>query len=69
MVTKIINNSTLNRPDCAEAQKRVHKAATYDAWFRKQVQAALDDPYPNVPYGEAKALFAAKKAALRKGIS
>ncbi|TDB48692.1 hypothetical protein [Photorhabdus luminescens] len=56
------------RPDRAEALKRTHKAAAYDAWFRKQVQAAIDDPHPSVPHEEAKAQFAAKKAALRKEI-
>ncbi|MBS9438296.1 hypothetical protein EAE91_14405 [Photorhabdus noenieputensis] len=68
MVTEKIDDSTLNRPDCAEALKRVHESATYNAWFRKQVQAAIDDPRPNVPYGEAKTLFTAKKTALCKGI-
>ncbi|OWO79204.1 hypothetical protein B5C26_21805 [Photorhabdus luminescens] len=56
------------RPNRAEALKRTHKAAAYDAWFRKQVQAAINDPHPNVSHGEAKAQFAAKKAALRKEI-
>ncbi|NHB93694.1 hypothetical protein [Photorhabdus cinerea] len=56
------------RPDRAEALKRAHKAAAYDAWFRQQVQAAIDDRHPSVPHEEVKARFAAKKAALRKEI-
>ena len=31
------------RPDRAEALKRAHEAAEHDAWFRGQVQSALDD--------------------------
>ncbi|MBS9435035.1 hypothetical protein [Photorhabdus hainanensis] len=68
MVTGTIDDSTPNRPDRVEALKRAHEAALYDAWFRKQVQAAIDDPHPCVPHEEVKARFAAKKAALLKGI-
>jgi hypothetical protein len=31
------------RPDRAEALKRAHEAAEHDAWFRGQVQGALDE--------------------------
>ena len=31
------------RPDRAETLKRVHEAAEHDAWFREQVQLALDE--------------------------
>jgi hypothetical protein len=31
------------------------EADEYDAWFRKQVQAALDDPRPGIPHDEAMA--------------
>ncbi|MCC8373045.1 hypothetical protein ABLB90_04535 [Photorhabdus bodei] len=51
-----------------EALKRAHEAALYDAWFRKQVQSAIDDPQSSVPHEEVKTRFAAKKAALLKGI-
>ena len=27
----------------SERMKRAHRAAAYDTWFRKQVQAAIDD--------------------------
>jgi hypothetical protein len=35
-------NSQHKRPDRAEALKRAHEAADHDAWFRKQVQSALE---------------------------
>lgn len=57
--------STL-RPDRAAALKRAHEAAAYDAWFREQVQASIDDPRPSVPDEEARVQFAARKAALQK---
>lgn len=53
------------RPDRAEALRRTHEAAAYDAWFREQVQASIDDPRPSVPDDEARAQFADRKAALR----
>lgn len=39
-----------------------------EAWFRQLVQESLDDPRPSVEHDEAQRYFAAKKAALRKGI-
>lgn len=58
--------TTVRRPDRAEALQRAHQAAAYDAWFRAQVQASIDDPRQNVPDDEARARFAADKAALRQ---
>ncbi len=58
--------TTPRRPDRAEALKRAHEAAAYDAWFREQVQASIDDPRPSVPDNEARARFATRKAALRQ---
>lgn len=57
---------TLRRPDRAEALKHAHEVAAYDKWFREQVQASLDDPRPNVSDEEARAHFAARRAALRQ---
>lgn len=54
-----------HRPDTSERMKRAHEAAAYDAWFRSQVQDALDEPGPGIPHEEVKARFAAKRAALR----
>lgn len=43
------------RKDQAERMKRAHEAAAYDAWFRKQVQEAIDDPRPSIPHVEVMA--------------
>ena len=43
------------------------QAASYDRWFRAEVQAALDDPRPSVPHDEAMARVRATiEAAKRK---
>lgn len=55
------------RPDRSAALKRAHEAMAYDAWFREQVQASIDDPRPAVSDEEARQRFAARKNALRKG--
>lgn len=47
--------STAKRPDRAAALKRAHEAAAYDAWFRAQVQEALDDPSPPISDEDASA--------------
>lgn len=39
------------------------EADEYDAWFRKKVQDALDDPRPGIPHDEA---MARVDAAIRK---
>jgi hypothetical protein len=54
------------RPDRAEALKRAHEAAAYDAWFREQVRASIDDSRPGVSDEDARAHFAARKATLRQ---
>lgn len=41
-------------------------AAAYDAWFKTQVQQALDDPRPGVPAGAAREHFVARRDALRQ---
>lgn len=56
------------RPDRAEALKRAHEAAAYDTWFREQVQASVGDPRASVSDEEARAQFAARKAALRSAV-
>lgn len=35
--------------------------AAHDAWFRAQVQAALDDRRPSVPHEEVEAAFAKRR--------
>ncbi|WP_407830643.1 antitoxin PaaA2 family protein [Verminephrobacter eiseniae] len=46
--------------------KRAHEAAVYDAWFREQVQASIDDPRQSMSDEEVRAMFAKRKAALRQ---
>lgn len=43
--------------------------AAYDAWYRQQVQEALDDPRPGVPHDKAMARIRATlaKAKARAG--
>ena len=60
------NSPRKGRPDRSEALKQAHEAAAYDKWFRGQVQASIDDPAPSIADAEVKALFAAKRAALRE---
>lgn len=47
--------TTAKRPDRAEALKKAHEAAAYDAWFRAEVQKELDDPSPELTHEEAQA--------------
>jgi hypothetical protein len=44
--------------------KRTHAAAAYDAWFREQVQASIDDPRPSLTDAQARAAMAASRQAL-----
>lgn len=41
-------------------------AAAYDAWFRAQVQQAIDDPRPGIPADAAREHFTARRDALRQ---
>lgn len=50
----------------SERMKRTHQAAAYDAWFREQVQASIDDPRPSVSNDQACTLAAARRKALLK---
>lgn len=58
------------RPDRADSLKRIHEAAEHDAWFREQVQQALDES--NKPdavfihHEQVKAEWAIKRAELLK---
>ena len=51
------NSDSTRRPrlDAAERMKRAHEAAAYDAWFREQVQAAIEDPRPSIPHEQVMA--------------
>lgn len=39
--------------------------ADHDAWFRAEVQRALDDPRPGIPHDQAREHFSARREALR----
>lgn len=41
-------------------------AAAYDAWFKAQVQQAIDDPRPGIPADAAREHFAARRDELRQ---
>ncbi|WP_449430669.1 hypothetical protein [Pseudomonas putida] len=61
--------STYERPDRAQALKRAHEAAAYEAWFHEQVEASLSDPSPVMTAEEVERQFAARRAALKAKIS
>ena len=56
--------TTYQRPDRTQALKRAHEAAAYEAWFRDQVEASLNDTSPVVEE-EVRKLFAARRAAFK----
>lgn len=50
----------------SERMKRTHEAAAYDAWFREQVQASIDDPRSSLDDDQARAQMMARRQALLK---
>ena len=50
----------------SERMKRAHEAAAYDAWFREQVQASIDDSRPSLRDDQARTHMAARRQALLK---
>ena len=57
--------ATYQRPDRAQALKRAHEAAAYDAWFSEQVEASRRDSSPALDDEEVEKYFAARRAELR----
>ena len=57
-----VNPMKNKTPDTQEPLEQ----AAYDAWFKAQVQAGLDDSRPCIPNEEAKRLMAIKREKLRK---
>lgn len=57
--------STYQRPDRAQALKRAHEAAAYEAWFAEQVDASRHDSSPALDDVEVEQFFAARRAELR----
>jgi hypothetical protein len=41
------------------------QAASYDRWFRAEVQKSLDDPRPNIPHEQVKAEIEALMETVR----
>ena len=60
------------RPDTAERQRHIHEAATHDAWFRGEVQKALDGIKDGsnaaIPEDDWAARAKAKRADLQRRI-
>lgn len=60
------------RPDTAERQRQIHEAAEHDAWFRGEVQKALDGIKDGsnaaIPDDEWAARVKAKRADLQRRI-
>jgi hypothetical protein len=50
----------------SERMKRAHAAATYDAWFREQVQVSIDAPRPSLSDDQVRTHMAARRQALLK---
>lgn len=48
----------------SERMKRAHEAAAYDAWFREQVQASMDDARPSLSGDQARTHMASRRQAL-----
>lgn len=42
------------------------QSASYDRWFRAEVQASLDDPRPNIPHDQVMAEIHALMESMRK---
>ncbi|TPG82401.1 hypothetical protein EAH72_31890 [Pseudomonas caspiana] len=65
MLAKNDDTVYLMKNESPDTQHQLGKA-TYDAWFKAQVQTSLDDPRPSIPNEEAKHLMAIKRQKLRK---
>jgi hypothetical protein len=48
----------------SDRMKRAHQAAAYDAWFRQEVQASLDDPRPSLGDDQAREQMQTRRDAL-----
>lgn len=59
-----------NRKGRAAAMREAHQAAAYNRWIAAEIQAAIDDPRPDIPHeevmAEMNAIIAAIKAAPKK---
>lgn len=61
---------TQNKKGRGEAMREAHKAAAYSRWLASEIQAAMDDPRPDIPHddvmNEMDAMIATIKAAPKK---
>jgi hypothetical protein len=57
---------TRSRQSRAAAMRGAHQAAAYNQWLAGEIQAAIDDPRPNIPHDEVMAEMDADIAALPK---
>lgn len=48
-------DGTATLDDLLAHARQFAAAASYDAWFRDQVQAAIDDPRPSIPHDQVMA--------------
>jgi hypothetical protein len=55
--------SQLVREFMREFVRSQREAREHDAWFRAEVQKALDDPRPAIPHEEVRRRFARRRAA------
>ncbi len=62
LLTRVANEGTLPFDFAVDP-------ATYDAWFREKVQAALDDTRPAVPHEKVEVHFTKRRAAARRKAS
>ena len=65
MLAKNDNAVSLMKNKIPDTQEPLEQAA-YDAWFKAQVKAGLDDLRPSIPDEEAKRLMAIKREKLRR---
>jgi hypothetical protein len=58
-------DGTASLDDLLAHARQFAAAASYDAWFRAQVQEAIDDPSPSIPHdqvmAEVRAILDAKR--------
>ncbi|WP_238349276.1 hypothetical protein [Pseudomonas putida] len=57
--------ATYQRPDRAQALKRAHQAAAYEAWFHQQVEVSLNDNAAVIDDEDAERMFADHHAKLK----
>jgi hypothetical protein len=65
LLAKNDNAVNLMKNKTPDTQEPLEQAA-YNAWFKAQVQAGLDDPRPSIPDEEAKRLMAIEREKLRR---